>query len=48
MPKDDKLEHIIGDYYTPGERQFLLYRYLLENTCAGHAAKRKAIFDHLA
>ena len=48
MPKDDKLEHIIGDYYTPGERQFLLYRFLLENTCAGHVAKRKAIFDYLA
>ena len=47
MPKDDKLEHIIGDYYTPGERQFLLYRYLLENTCAGHAAKRQAIYDYL-
>ena len=24
MPKDDKLEYIIGEYYTPGERQLLL------------------------
>lgn len=47
MPKDDKLEYIIGDYYTPGERQFLLYRFLLENTCAGHVAKRQAIYDYL-
>lgn len=47
MPKDDRLEHIIGDYYTPGERQFLLYRFLLENTCAGHVAKRQAIYDYL-
>ena len=48
MPKDDKLEHIIGDYYTPGERQFLLYRYLLENTCKGHVAPTKSINEHLA
>ena len=48
MPKDDKLEHIIGDYYTPGERQFLLYRYLLENTCEGHVAPTKNINKYLA
>ena len=34
--------------YTPGERQFLLYRFLLENTNKGHVATRKQIFEHLA
>ena len=33
MAKDfDTLEY----RYTPGERQFLLYEYLRENTCKGH------------
>ena len=31
--------------YLPGERQFLLYQYLLKNTCKGHAVTRKQILD---
>ena len=34
--------------YTAGERQFILYRYLLENTKKGHAVSREDIFDYLA
>ena len=33
---------------TAGERQFILYRYFLENTRKGHAVSRKDIFDYLA
>ena len=34
--------------YSPGERQFILYQYLLKNTCKGHTATRKQILDYLA
>lgn len=34
--------------YTPGELQFLLYRYLLENTGKGHVVTRKQILEYLA
>ena len=44
MPDFDEIQY----RYTPGERQFLLYRYLLENTGKGHVATRKQIFGHLA
>lgn len=34
--------------YTVGERQFILYRYFLENTKKGHTVSRKDIFNYLA
>ena len=34
--------------YLPGERQYLLYQYLLKNTCKGHTVTRKQILDHLS
>lgn len=34
--------------HTAGERQFILYRYFLENTGKGHAVSRKQIFNYLA
>ena len=42
----DQLE--IAVKHTAGERQFILYRYFLENTRKGHAVSRKDIFNHLA
>lgn len=42
----DQLE--ISVKRTAGERQFILYRYFLENTRKGHAVSRKDIFDYLA
>lgn len=42
----DQLE--IAVKYTAGERQFILYRYFLENTQKGHTVSRKDIFDYLA
>ena len=42
----DQLE--IAIKHTAGERQFILYRYFLENTRKGHAVSREDIFDYLA
>lgn len=42
----DQLE--IAIKHTAGERQFILYRYLLEHTRKGHAVSREEIFDYLA
>ena len=32
----------------PSERRFILYQYLVKNTCKGHTVTRKEILDHLA
>ena len=32
----------------PSERRFILYQYLLKNTCKGHTVTRQQILDHLA
>ena len=44
MPDFEEIQY----RYSPGERQFILYRYLLENTSKGHVAPREQIFDYLA
>ena len=44
MPDFEEIQY----HYTPGERQFLIYRYLLESTGKGHVATCKQILNYLA
>lgn len=44
MPRVTKNEQ----FYSSGERQYLLYKFFIENTRKGQVVKRKEIFDYLS